>query len=222
MPTHTVQPGDTLMALAAKYGLASWKDILDAPQNASIKQVSADPGILPKGVDLFIPNRELKQQPSAVDAVHPFVIKRPKAWLRVVVKDADGTPYSGCKYDLDVEGTRASGTLPQNALVELAVPVASQSGTLRVWPSGAGEPVTWNLQLGFLDPISQDSGVQQRLTNLGFDCGGDLTASVKAFQARIGAEVTGVIDDTLRNKLKSYYDNTADESQQDKKPEAAQ
>jgi Putative peptidoglycan binding domain len=228
MPSYTIQAGDTLMALAVKNGLKSYEDILNHASNAELKKKSDDPGVVNTGDVVFIPNRELKQHPSAIDAVHPFKITRPKAWLRLAVKDAYGAPYAGKKYDLNVEGTKASGTLPDNGVIELAVPVASTSGTLRVWAEDGAEPVTWELKLGYINPITEISGVQQRLNNLAFRCGepdgvvdDELTAAVKAFQARIGVDPTGTIDDDFRAKLKSYYDNASDERTQDKNDDAS-
>jgi len=81
-------------------------------------------------------------------------------------------------------------------------------------------------KIGWMDPIAEVSGIQARLNNLGFDCGDpdgapddDTTSAVKAFQARIGIDPTGTIDDTLRQKLAAYYDPAQDETTQDAPPE---
>ncbi len=216
MPFYTVQQGDTLLALAVTHGLDTWEDIVNASENASIKDTLADPGIVTPGISLFIPNKVLKQQPSAIDAKHPFTIKRPKAWLRVALKDADGAALANCKYELSV-GTPASGTTAADGVVEAAVPVDTKSTTLKVWLT-ATELQEWTLQCGWMDPIGTDTGVLSRLTNLGF--GDDLTTAVKAFQERTGLTVTGTIDEAFRTKLTSYYDPATDETTLDVEPEA--
>lgn len=216
MPFYTVQQGDTLLALAVKHGLDTWEDIVNASENASIKDTLTDPGIVAPGISLFIPNKVLKQQPSAIDAKHPFQVKRPKAWLRVALKDADGVALANCKYELSV-GTPASGTTAADGVVEAAVPIDTKSATLKVWLS-TGELQEWKLQCGWMDPIGTDTGVLSRLTNLGF--GSDLTTAVKAFQERTGLEVTGTIDDAFREKLASYYDPATDETTLDVEPPA--
>jgi hypothetical protein len=224
MPSYTIQQGDTLMALANKNGLKSWEDILNHAQNKTLKEKSADPGILNPGDQLFIPNKVLGQKQKQTDALHPFKIGKPKAWIRMAIKDSDGAPYAGVKYDLAVEGTTTKGTLADDGIIEVAVPIDAQSGTLTLWTDPAN-PLKWELRIGHMNPMAEISGVQQRLNNLGFDCGDpdgvvddDTTAAVKAFQARIGLEPTGTIDDTLRTKLKAYYDNTQDERTQDQTP----
>lgn len=214
MPYHTVVQGDTLLALASKNGLDSWEDIVNASENASIKDTLTDPGILNPGVSLFIPNKTMKQQPSAIDAKHPFNIKRPKAWLRIAVKDAAGAALANSKYELTAAGVTTSGTIAADGIIEQAVPIDTTTGKLKVWTSDTTFE-EWELKIGWMNPISEDSGVQSRLANLGFDFGDDLAAAVMAFQVRIGLTPTGTIDDTLREKLASYYDPAQDETTQD-------
>jgi len=225
MPFHPVVQGETLLGLASTNGLDSWEDIVNAPENASIKDTLTDPGILKPGLSLFIPNKTLKQQPSAIDATHPFSIKRPTAWLRLAIKDADGAALAGKKFELLVAGKTIAGTLGADGVLEQTVPISTTGGTLKVWLTDTTFE-NWQLKIGWMDPISEVSGVQARLNNLGFDCGepdgvldDDTAAAIKAFQARIGADVTGTIDDTLRQKLTSYYDPAADETTQDAPPE---
>jgi len=217
MPFHTVVAGDTLLALAAKNGLDSWEDIVNASENASIKDTLTDPGIVKTGISLFIPNKVMKQHPSAIDAKHPFKISRPKAWLRLALKGADGTALAGCKYELTVAGKTTAGTIAADGIIEQAVAIDTTAGALKVWTSHT-EFEEWELKIGWIDPISEDTGVQSRLANLGF--GEELTAAVKAFQARLGLEITGTVDDTLRDQLKTYYDPAEDETALDVEPPA--
>ncbi|HEX7154487.1 MAG TPA: peptidoglycan-binding protein [Thermoanaerobaculia bacterium] len=227
MPFHDVKQGETLFGLAAKNGLENAQTILDAPENAQFKEKRKDPGILKPGDRVFIPNKEMKHAPSAVDATHSFNVKRPKAWLRLAVHDADGAAYANCRYELTVGTFQASGTLDANGLVEAKVSVDATSGTLKVWLD-ATTVETWELKIGYMDPLDETSGIQSRLNNLGFDCGepdgveNDATkAAVSAFQERVGLEVTGTIDDALRTKLATYYDPAQDESGLDVEPPAA-
>ena len=221
MPQYTVKPGDTLLGLAAANGLKSHQEILDAPENSSL--TVEDPGVLLAGMSLFIPSRELRQEPSAVDAKHTFKVARPKAWIRVAVKDAAGVALEGKKYQLTIDGKQTNGTVPAGGIIEQAVAVDAKDGRLTVWLSDReSDTEIWNLRLGYMDPLDAVSGVQARLNNLGFDCGDpdgvlddDTKAAIKAFQARVGIEQTGAIDDALKQKLASYYDPVQDEATQD-------
>ena len=213
MPFHDVKQGETLILLAAKNGLESWEDILNAPENAELKKKRADPGILKEGDRVFIPNKVMRQEPNAIDAKHPYKISRPTAWIRVAVKDANGAALKGKKYTLSVDSVVTSGTVGDDGVIQRAVPVTASEGTLTVWLDDATTEV-WSLRIGHMDPLDEESGVASRLANLGFDCG-DLASSVRAFQERLGLEVTGTVDDALRDKLKTYYDPAQDETSQE-------
>jgi len=227
---HTVKQGDTVIALAKKNGFPSAEAILNDSGNSSLKENRKDPGILLPGDTVVIPSREMLQKACAIDAKHKFKVTRPKAWVRMIVKDADGVVLAGKKYQLTIEGKVTLGTIPSGGILEQQVPVDAKSGRLTVYLSEKPNDVEiWDLQLGYMDPLDAISGVQSRLTNLGFDCcddDGDPTgelddrtvAAIKAFQARIGIDQTGAIDDTLKEKLTSYYDVAQDESTQDAKP----
>jgi hypothetical protein len=215
MPFHDVKQGETLIALAVKNGLESWEDILNASENADLKTKRADPGILLAGDRVFIPNRVMRQEPSAIDAKHPFKITRPTAWIRLAVKDANGVALAGKKYELSVDSIITSGSVPADGVIERAVSVTAEYGTLTVWLDDANTEV-WSLRIGHMDPLDATSGIEARLANLGFDCG-DLASSVRAFQQKVGLEVTGTVDDAMRDKLKTYYDPAQDEASQEKK-----
>jgi len=221
MPTYTVKQGDTIIGLAAKNGFKDADTILNASDNSSLKQSRTDPGILFPGDVVVIPSRELLQHPSAVDASHKFKITRPKAWIRLVVKDAAGKALANLKYQLTVGSKQWNGMLPADGVLEQAVSPNARDGRLTVWLDDKNTEI-WDLAIGSMDPLDEISGVQSRLNNLGFDCGepngklNDATKdAIRAFQARLGIDITGAIDDTLKQKLTSYYDPTQDESTQE-------
>ena len=204
MPIHDVQQGETLLGLAAANGLKDYTAILDHADNAELKKTRSDPGILKEGDKVFIPNRELLQHPSAVDATHNFKVTRPKAWLRLAVKDAAGKALASKKYELVIESATFSGTTDASGIIEQPAPVDATSGSLKIWIDDTTIE-EWDLCIGHMDPIDSDSGIAARLANLGFD-------SISAFQESTGLEVTGTADDALRQKLATYYDPAQDES----------
>jgi N-acetylmuramoyl-L-alanine amidase len=230
MPTHTVKPGDTIIGLARTNGFKSADDILNDSGNAALKKSRTDPGVLLPGDNVTIPSRVLRQEPSAIDASHRFKVTRPKAWVRLVVKDAFGVALADKKYELTIDGKLTKGTVPADGIIERAVPPTAKAGQLTVYLSDKPNDVEiWMLQLGWMDPIDSTTGVQARLINLGFDIGhepnGVLDEKTKfaicAFQERIGIEITGAIDDALQQKLGSYYDPAEDETTQDATPAEA-
>jgi N-acetylmuramoyl-L-alanine amidase len=219
MPYHDVKQGETLIGLAVANGIATWNEILDHAENAELKKKRSDPGILKEGDKVFIPNREMRHEAAAVDAKHPFTVSRRKAWIRLALKDAAGAPLAGT-YQLTVGSVAAAGSIPASGIVEQAVPVTASSGSLKV-VTADGTSEEWELLIGHMDPLDEESGVTARLQNLGFfRADGTLAAAVSAFQQRVGLEVTGVIDDAFREKLKSYYDPAAAEADLDVEPAA--
>ena len=69
------------------------------------------------------------------------------------------------------------------------------------------------LELGSLPPVTEITGVQARLNNLGFGCGtvdGDIgprtRAALRRFQARNELPVTGEIDAATRTRLRQAHD----------------
>ncbi|MBV9496720.1 MAG: peptidoglycan-binding protein [Acidobacteria bacterium] len=219
MPFHDVQLGETLIGIAAKNRLDSADTVLDRSENAELKKVRPDVGILKQGDKVFVPNREMRQEACAIDSSHKFVAKKPKAWIRIVAHDADGKVV-GKSYELRVWGKVASGAIPADGILELQVPVDATDGILLITMED-GTIDRWDLRLGYMDPIAETSGIQSRLNNLGFPCGDpdgvlddETKAAIRAFQAYVGIEVTGAIDDTLRTKLTSFYDPAQDESSQ--------
>ena len=79
-----------------------------------------------------------------------------------------------------------------------------------MWPPGAAEdaPWEWDLQVGYLDPLSTDTGLRSRLANLGYppDAGDEgLREAIARFQFDQRVEVTGVLDGTTLGRLRSHH-----------------
>ena len=65
-----------------------------------------------------------------------------------------------------------------------------------------------------IDPITEVSGVQGRLNNIGFDCGKvtgrmnePTAAAIREFQREYGLEVTGQMDQETKDKLEETYNS---------------
>ncbi len=225
MPRHTIQQGETLFLLAAKHGLSDWKVILDHYDNRAYKRRYPDPGVLPPGVRIIIPNKKLAQKPSAVDQLHQFQLQPPTAWMRVAVRDWQGNPLANKTCKLEVSGGETfEGALDATGVLSRRVAVTAKKAKLTVNFTDSKTRV-WNLVFGWKDPISTISGVQARLDNLGFSCGvadGILNsrtkAAIKAFRTVTGLAVNEKIDQPLRDKLAAYYDLAKDEKALDKTP----
>lgn len=120
-------------------------------------------------------------------------------------------PRKGVPYVLLIDGNVTTGKTDNDGRIELTIPPNARSGTLTLDPGTLKERVI-PLNLGHLNPITDVSGVSQRLNNLGFPCGDGsdeeaLTGALKAFQEKSGLQVTGNVDDATRNKLRELHES---------------
>ena len=242
MPTRcTVQPGDCISSLAESNGLL-WEKIWNHPENAQLKRQRKDPNILFPGDVVFLPDPQLRTESKATDQLHKFVLKRVMAKLRIrIMKPPDnnetarrGTageqgaqhfeacdpqtepdqkeiPRAHSPYILDIDGVIRKGQTDSDGYIDVPISPAAEEGTLKLDPGTTQETVI-PLQLGYLDPLEEISGVRQRLSNLGFSCEDssdeltdDLEAALRAYQQSRGLEVTGKPDESTLNDLKSAH-----------------
>lgn len=204
---HVIADGESTSSIASAYGFAPatiWSD----PDNAALKKQRPHPNLLMPGDELAIPARKRKEITLATGKVHTF--KRQGARTLVVVQLFDGDqPRKNQEWKLVIGNQTSTGTSDPDGVVELWVVPSDRSGILTI---GKDE---YKIQLDFdrLHPGSESSGVQQRLSNLGFwaelpertpdEC---LLAAVRSFQVRVGLDATGEIDDLTRQKLTDLHD----------------
>lgn len=149
-------------------------------------------------------DEEAAEQPDrSVGAVQPCPGPR-KARLRVVMRDAGFGVEEGKKYKLTVGDELFEGTTGSGGLVDHVVPESSTSARLQVWlfEEDGALPVTWNLELGTLDPVSVDSGAQARLGNLGFK---EDETGIKEFKIRFALGEDAELDEAARKRLDEVY-----------------
>jgi Putative peptidoglycan binding domain len=216
---HTVEQGEYLASIAKDYGFSDWHTIYDHPQNANLKKKRPNPNILLPGDEIFIPDKQPKEESCQTEKKHRFQVKVPKAWLKIVLKDAEGKPIKNQLYTLKVAWLTSTGTTDGTGLLQQKIPIGIHSGELTLDKVG----LTWPLKIGYLDPIHDDgddtaiiSGLQARLNNLGFHCGavdGVLGAktreATRMFQTEIMGRdpdrATGEPDKETQEALKKQY-----------------
>ena len=75
MGTYTVKRGDNLSKIAQMYGLRTWKDLYNHPDNAAFKRSHPNPNLIYPGDVLKVPDSPPVLPPSRVPAgaqtVHP-------------------------------------------------------------------------------------------------------------------------------------------------------
>jgi len=237
---HVVEPGESPSQIAAMYGFEEWATIYQHADNADLREKRKDMGTLFPGDGVAIPKREPKVFNLPTGKRHRIVVKRPKSKLNIVVKDGEGEPLAGKAFELRASSLPEpiAGTTTGDGHVACNLPVDLTQAQLVVWDSDDknGMRYVWVLALGGLFAPETESGVRQRLNNLGYHAGqasgagdagvdsateGDddsddkatvpadpLGLAIAAFQEDNGLDVTGRVDDDTRSKLVAAHGGT--------------
>lgn len=209
MPTkHVVKEGETLLTIAAVHRFGDWRTIWSHGDNAGLRERRPDPMVLVAGDEVMIPDREPRWERVETNRRHVFKVEGLEARLRLLVEDELGASLHGAAWTLVTdEGRTKKGTVGARGLVDCRLPPTCRTATLTV--SQGKLEITWNLQLGALQPVEEVKGVQARLSSLGYLDGrqtgevDDATKkAIEAFQRRHGLPVNGAADDPqLRDVL---------------------
>lgn len=164
----SVQAGDCISSIAFAHGLFTGT-VWDHPRNAGLRARRKSPHVLEAGDVVFVPGLRSHQVAAATGRRHRFRRRGVPERLRVQLKNADDTPRAGVAYTLriapDVTKTGASDS---GGWITTFIPPDATSGVLEL---PAGEH--YALALGHLRPADTLHGLRQRLTNLGYACGGE-------------------------------------------------
>jgi N-acetylmuramoyl-L-alanine amidase len=209
---HVVKQGECLAKIASKYGFADWRKIYDHPTNEALRKKRPNPHVLFPGDVVFVPDRSAKVITCALGKCHQFRVRSSTKVLRIAVQDRSGKWLSDTPYEIVVEGKAYRGNTDGKGKLELKISVDAEEGTLRVGK------YLWPLKIGHLNPIDETpdegvSGIQARLSNLGYDVGpidgvlGPRTrAAIRAFQAaNPPLAVDGICGPKTRAKLIEKY-----------------
>jgi hypothetical protein len=206
---HVVQPGECFLSIAHNNGFF-WQTLWNLPANRALRDARKDPGQLLVGDRVVIPEREIKELPAQTDARHDYVKRGCNAKLRLIVEYED-VPVANADYILVMGGVTRKGTTDENGLLVASIPPNASQGFLDI------DDLHFDLQLGALNPHSEDAGIQHRLANLGFYQGeidgiiGPMTReALSNFQSRTGLPVTGQLDDDTRQLLLHRHDEVHD------------
>lgn len=206
MPYHRVSEGECIYSIAARHGL-HWETVWNDPENEALKALRKDPNLLHPSDEVFVRELEVNEPSCATEKRHRFRKKGVLANLRVRIL-LNGEPRVSEEWKAIVDGCLLTGKTDGKGVLKLRVPprVPAVEVTLQ-----SGYSIT--LQVRHLDPIGTVSGVQGRLSNLGYDPGpidnirGPLTISaIKRFQAdHPPLAVDGIAGPKTCARLKEVY-----------------
>ena len=208
---HRVAQGECLSAIAHRYGLPGWKKLWQHPKNAPLRNKRKSPHVLLPGDEVAVPSLDVYEIVRPTDATHRIVVKRaPRARVKLHLLDARRAPVVDGNYqlwandELVAEGRIQDG----NVECELGVQVRDVDLVARV----GGQTVRRRLHLAALDPHDALSGLQARLSNLGYyegEIDGQesemLARAVAEFRADAGLEGDGQIDSALHEAVEREH-----------------
>ena len=202
MPTISANQGDSIPSIAKDHGFF-WKTIWNHGNNANLKSKRKNPNVLLPGDEVFIPELETKTESRGTDGHFKFKRKGEPVKIKIKLLKSDGKPRANEAYVLTVKGKDLKGNTDGDGMLSQYIPNDAKDGVLKLNDGKECFPVL----IGALDPLDEITGIQQRLSNLGFDCGdsGKLDDATKRalsnFQTQNNLEVTGKADDATKGKL---------------------
>jgi hypothetical protein len=203
MPKQKVGPSETTMSLARKNGFF-WRTIWDHAENSELKAKRKDPNVLFEDDDIFIPEKKPKEVSKGTESEHVFKLKGEPGKLKIRLLKL-GKARANEDYVIKLDNKIIEGKTDGDGRIEHFIPGDASSGVLIL----KGGKEVYPLRLGRLDPLDLISGVQQRLNNLGYSCGGETgelgektKEALKAFQADQKLNETGEADAATKAKLK--------------------
>lgn len=198
---HGVNSGDCLLSLGLQYGIP-WKKIWEEPENQALKYLRKDPSVLSAGDSVTVPMRDISTVQGHTSQRHRFKAKGRVAELNLRLR-SDGQDLKAKPFRLIIGNQVVSGKSDSQGFVKAKIPQDAKEGLLRVTVD-TGE-ILLPLEFGRLDPLSTESGVRQRLVQLGFNADVSLAEAIRIFQRKVGLSVTGLVDEDLRRRLKEEY-----------------
>ena len=210
---HTVVQGEHLSRIAKQYGFTDYRTIWVHGKNADLRS-RRNPNVLFPGDQVFIPDRETREESRVTDQRHRFVTRIPTLKLRLLVEDLYEKPVANAPCELRLDGQVQQLATDGQGRIEVDIPIPTEHGRLIVKTSETPlDQLEIPIEIGHLDPVEEVSGQTARLTNLGYhftpadpaQAPADFRLAVEEFQCDHGLVVDGVCGPQTRAKLKAVH-----------------
>jgi N-acetylmuramoyl-L-alanine amidase len=200
--TYVVKAGEHLADIAERFGYEQDETVWNNERNSDLRKLRPNPYVLADGDELYLPERTPKAESKSTGAEHLFTLQTTRLKLKLIFEIFNGKAIDSEPSTVTPAPLDAPKMTGGNGDVELTIARSSHFFQIAL---GGYES---ELHVGRLDPISEDTGVNARLVNLGYlhgapeDADGDeLALAVEEFQADAQLLVTGTIDEATRNQL---------------------
>jgi N-acetylmuramoyl-L-alanine amidase len=198
---YVVGAGESVPSIAKDKGFF-WHTLWD--KNPALKEKRKNPNVLLEGDVMKIPELQPAQFSKGSDERHKFKRKGEPAKIKLRLMMM-GEPRANEKYILSIDGTTVEGATDGDGFLEQFIPGNARTATL-ILDNGKEQHT---LDIGILDPVDEVRGLQQRLNNLGFECGSEsgeideqTTEALKRFQSKYELKATGEADAATKDKLR--------------------
>lgn len=199
---HTLGRGESLASIAKQDGYL-WKTLWEHGENAALRARRRNPNQLAEGDVLFLPPKGRKTASRPTDGRHAFKRRGEPTRLKLQLLDM-GEPRRDLPYTLVFGDQVVHGQTDGEGRIDQPIPGETRTAMLNL--DGGAE--AYSVAIGELDPPDVPTGVQHRLSNLGFDCGGesgeigDATRdALRRFQHAQSLDETGEADAATRARL---------------------
>ncbi|MFK7768686.1 MAG: peptidoglycan-binding protein [Mariniblastus sp.] len=212
---YIVEPGDCISKIAVEHGY-TWKQIWNDSANKKLKKLRKDPNVLMPGDEVVIPAKKKKDKKKGTGAKHNF--KRNKEMSKIKLQLlVDGKPIQNMTCRLEVEGSPdRMGRVDGEGIVaiegETEFNLSSTVTFARLYVGDEPKVTIYDLDIGYLNPIEEVSGIQQRLNNLGFESGandgylGPVTEdAIRRYQKKHKLKETGEADKKFKTSLEKTH-----------------
>lgn len=160
---YIVRQGDYVAKIAAQLG-CSEDEIWNHEKNKELKESGRTKEILAPGDCLFIPELSRHALAISLENTSSYSANVPSISVRIRLTNTGGTPITNEPYLVgDLDSTKKGDTGP-DGIIELSASVLSRVVHV-IFPRTLQRLA---IQVGFLDPVCEESGIRQRFANLGY------------------------------------------------------
>lgn len=204
---YEVRQGKCISSIAKRTG-HFWKTIWDDPANNKLRETRGNPSILLPGDRVHIPEIRTKEETGAAENRHRFRRRGEPATFKMTFRRL-GVPRANEPYQAIVDGRHYSGTLDDQGKLRIHVPSDAERATIIVGEDNMSNE--YIVLLHHLNPVDHETGIQQRLNNLGYPCEatGEIDeqtqAAMKQYQKKHQVAPSGRCDASIRNRLKQEH-----------------
>jgi len=203
---YVIRQGDCFASIAARLGITV-DNLLAIGDNNRCQSEGRSPHQLRPGDVIEIPDDPPNRSTDfSSGGRKTYKVRVPKVKFRMRLLDRAGEAHGNKRYELVVMHRTYTGQTDGDGWLEQQIPAVAMEGDLYIWLNDDDEqPWEMPLEFGALDPHTEDSGVAQRLRNLGhgiaFRGEEGLRQALVDFQRAEGLPVTGQLDDATRDHL---------------------